>query len=301
MTEEAGTQAPTGNTGQQPNNNPPGQAAPSTTPPPGDANLANGNQGKQGEPQAGGQGNDQQGNQQGQEQAPPSGSQDAQPPNNDQNGAPAQIPDGSEGGFPHEQAKGVEGFLKEAGLTPSKVAAEIATNGDVTPDILRKLEEKHGPNVAGLVADQLRSLNEATQSQINSQNTEIFNTVAEAFKDVTQQDGSQTWNELSNWAKQNVPNTEREEINKLLAQGGLSAKLAVNELVSRFKSSDSYVQPLDREQGDKLTNDFGTPALDKDGYDRELRKLLDEGHNYATSPQIQQLQKRRMKSMNRGM
>jgi len=53
-------------------------------------------------------------------------------------------------------------------------------------------------------------------------------------------------------------------------------------------------------QADDTSTEYGGKPLDKVGYDRELRKLLNDGHNYDTSPEIAALNSRRTKSLARG-
>ena len=53
-------------------------------------------------------------------------------------------------------------------------------------------------------------------------------------------------------------------------------------------------------QADDTSTEYGGKPLDKVGYDRELRKLLNDGHSYDTSPEIASLNSRRTKSLARG-
>jgi len=194
----------------------------------------------------------------------------------------------------------VEGLLVDAGLKPVDVAKAVTEeNGKVTPEILKALEEKHGAGVASLIAGQLEGLHESNVAQAAARDAEIFNQVHEEFNDP--QGGEATWKELAGWAKENVPVADRKEINGLLAQGGLAAKFAVTELVSRFKSSPEFSQAADLEVADSLSQDYKGTPLDKTGYNTELRKLIAAGHSYESSPEIKALNKRRMQSRKRGI
>lgn len=198
----------------------------------------------------------------------------------------------------------VEGLLKDAGLSPSEVATVVTKeNGEITPDILKALADKHGDAVASLVADKLQGFHEQTKTEANKRDKAVFDQVQEAFKGITEQSGEESWKELSAWAKENVPNAERKEINALLKQGGKAAQYAVQDLISQFKNSDTYEQPAELLDGDSLGDDTfgGGKPLDKAGYDRELRKLLNEGHVYGQSPEIAALDRRRLKAINRGI
>ena len=85
------------------------------------------------------------------------------------------------------------------------------------------------------------------------------------------------------------------------AQGGIAAKLAVQELISVFKASPEFSQAADLEVADSLSQDYKGKPLDKAGYNSELRKLIAAGHSYESSPEIKALNKRRMQSRNRGI
>ena len=195
----------------------------------------------------------------------------------------------------------VGSLIVDAGLKPEDVAKIVSeNNGDLTPALFQQLVEKHGEGLTSIIADNLRSFNKDAVTKGNENDTAIFTHVQESFKGVTEQSGEETWKELSGWAKENIPNAERKEINSLLKQGGLSAKFAVDHLVKKFQSSDSYTQTASLESGDSVADSSGGAMIDRATYDRELRKLQSEGHDYNTSPEIAQLQRRRQKAIRRG-
>lgn len=199
-------------------------------------------------------------------------------------------------------ASKVQPFLESAGLVPSEVALAITeANGAVSIEVMQKLVAKHGEGVAGLIKDQLSALHTSNVTAAKVADTKIFTQVQEAFKGVTEQSGADTFKELATWAKSNMTKGERAEINGLLKQGGKAAQLAIDSLVAGFKGSDSFVeQPAKLLTADNVAESATSKPLDKAGYSRELRKLLDTGHNYDTSPEIATLNARRTKSLNRG-
>lgn len=198
--------------------------------------------------------------------------------------------------------KQVEKLITEAGLNASDVARIVTENdGKATPELIKALADKHGDAVAAVVAEQLSGFHNANKEKANKRDQAIFDQVQEAFKGVTEQGGKDTWNELAGWAKENIPNDERKEINELLAQGGIAAKYAVDDLVSRFKSSEQFSQPADLITGDATPNDFGVKPLSKAEYVSELRKLEAKGHVYGQSQEMAALDKRRTAGMQRGI
>jgi len=204
--------------------------------------------------------------------------------------------------FDSNAAGKVQPFLEDAGLVPSEVAKSVTDNGgEVTPEIMKALVEKHGEGVAALLKDKLTYLHESNVAASQKADNAIYAHVETAFKDTTEQSGADSFKELASWAKDNLSKEERTEINGLLSQGGKAAELAVNSLVDTFKKSDSFMStPAKLLQADDTSTEYGGKPLDKAGYDRELRKLMDTGHDYNTSPEIAQLNKRRTKSLARG-
>tara|TARA_R110000787_G_scaffold20422_6_gene60699 strand:- start:3465 stop:4310 length:846 start_codon:yes stop_codon:yes gene_type:complete len=204
--------------------------------------------------------------------------------------------------FDSSAAEQVRSFLTDAGLVPADVAAAVTeNNGEVTPEILKALVEKHGEGVASLIKDKLTNLHQSNVTASKAADSKIFTQVEKAFEGMTKQSGSDTFKELATWAKDNMSTADRGDINKLLAQGGKAAELAVNSLVQSFKQSDSFVStPAKLLVADDTTSEYGGKPLDKAGYDRQLRKLMNEGHDYDTSPEIASLNSRRSKSLKRG-
>lgn len=196
----------------------------------------------------------------------------------------------------------VSGLVEQAGLTMKEVAAIAKANdGKLDLTTMVALTEKHGEAVAGLIADQIKDIHTQRTSEAKLRDKEIFDQVAEAFKDTTEQSGEETWKELAGWAKDNIPTETRAEINKLLAQGGLAAKLAVQELTVAFKESQATAefQDADLLEADTTPKTSGG-MLSKQDYNRELNKLLAAGHDYDHSADIARLNARRTKSIKSG-
>ena len=198
--------------------------------------------------------------------------------------------------------KQVENLIKEAGLTPKEVRDAIEGNdGKVTPELMKALVEKNGELVGKLVADKLEGFHSEAKEKLSTQQTAVYSQVEEAFKGITEQSGEKSWNELAAWAKGNVPTNERDEINQLLAKGGLSARLAVQELVGKYKSSNSYSQPAKLVDGGNAANSGGAQPLSKQEYTTALRELEAKGHVYGQSQEMAKLDARRTAGMKRGI
>tara|TARA_R110000822_G_scaffold46604_5_gene123990 strand:+ start:4915 stop:5799 length:885 start_codon:yes stop_codon:yes gene_type:complete len=198
--------------------------------------------------------------------------------------------------------KQVEKLLTDAGLDVSEVAQTVINNdGKVSPELIKALVDTHGEAVASIVAEQLSGFHESRKTLDTKRDQVIFDQVADSFKGITEQGGKETWSELAGWAKENVPNDERKEINKLLAQGGIATKYAVDDLVNRFKNSESFTQSADLMEGDATVNDFGVKPLSKSEYVMKLRELEAKGHVYGQSQEMASLDKRRTSGRQRGV
>lgn len=196
----------------------------------------------------------------------------------------------------------VQTFLEDAGLKASQVAKEFTeNNGELSIASMKALVEKHGEAVASLIVGQLQGLHKESVKAAQERDQAVFSQVEEAFKGITEQKGEETWNELATWAKTNVPTPERNELNSLLAKGGLSAKLAVSYLVDTFKNSQDFSQSAELLNADNVSSEYGVRPLSKAEYTKELNVLLAKGHDYNTSPEVKALQVRRQKGLQRGM
>ena len=201
----------------------------------------------------------------------------------------------------------VTGLIEKAGLDMQDVAKYAKANdGKVDLETMVALQEKHGDAVASLIADQIKSIHTVQSKATTERENAVFDQVKEAFADITsdpEQTGESMWTELATWSKDNVSNEHRNEINKLLGQGGLAAKLAVQELTNAFKESlgTQEFQDADLLTGESLTPQSGGGELTSREYNTELNKLTKNGHQYGESREIAALDARRMKSRKRGI
>lgn len=203
----------------------------------------------------------------------------------------------------HSKVAQVSGLVEQAGLTMKEVAEYAKANdGAVDLDTMLALKEKHGEAVAQLIADQIKAIHKERTEAAKAKDQAVYDQVAEAFKDITEQSGEESWKELAGWAKDNVSVEHRTEINKLLAQGGLATKLAVQELTIAFKEANlnKQSQEADLLEADALATPTGKD-ISKHEYNMELDALLKKGHQYGTSREIAQLDARRTASIRKGI
>lgn len=207
----------------------------------------------------------------------------------------------------------VSNLVELAGLTMKEVAEYAKANdGKVDLETMVALKEKHGDAVAALIADQIKGIHTERTAAASKRDTEVFDQVKEAFKDITsdpEQTGESMWKELAEWTKAetdgkpNVSNEHRNEINAMLSQGGLAAKLAVQELTSAFKEANGQPEFQEAEllEADTAATSGGGKDISKNEYNMELNKLTAAGHDYSTSREVAALQARRQKSIQRGI
>lgn len=201
--------------------------------------------------------------------------------------------------YSEDTAEQMREFITNVGYDAGEVQAFLFEHGRLPDDVVNALKEKHGEAISNMIVSQINDQKTAYEQKIEKQDKALFTQIEEEFKGITEQSGEETWKELKEWAGKNLAD-EKDELNAMLAAGGLQAKSAIEYLVGKFKSSDDYVQPAILETGDGLDDSFKAEALSKEGYNEELDKLLDKGFSYE-SVEVQRLQRRRMKSMQRGM
>ena len=200
---------------------------------------------------------------------------------------------------PKSKLSQVTELVEKAGLDIVDLAKYAKENdGEVSLEDLVKLKETHGDAIASLLVDQIKGIHDTNKAAATKKDQEVYDQVAEAFKDVTEQSGEETWKELATWSKENVSDSHRAELNNLLAMGGLATKLAVQELTSAFKESQGTqeFQEVDLMEADRLSGSNIQP-ISKSDYNRELNALLDKGHVYGESSEIAKLDARRSKTL----
>jgi len=194
-------------------------------------------------------------------------------------------------------------LFEDAGVSMidvAKIAKE--NNGNIDTATLAKLVDKHGEAVATLLSDQVTNLYNSKVKEAESRDNAVYDQVKEAFEGVTEQSGAETWKELSTWAQTNISVENQTDLNKLLAQGGLAAKLAVQELVTAFKESQGTSEYQDAKllTPDNLGRDTGA-LISKFEYNTKLNELLSKGHVYGESQEIARLDAQRQRSIARGI
>lgn len=213
----------------------------------------------------------------------------------------AQAPKATNVTFKDPAAKQLGSMLSDAGIDPLKARDAITANeGKCTPEIYAALEAKHGAGLASLLAGQMSQLHDAGVAKSNAQDAAVYTQVAEAFKGITEQTGEQTWTELAGWAKDNIEDGQRKQINAAIAQGGFVAQLAVQELVNAFQQSGDYGQEMQGLEGDNVPAAPKGGDLTRQEYTVALDALLAKGHVYGKSQEISTLDARRTRSAQRG-
>lgn len=239
---------------------------------------------------------DQQSDQTSSTESQPDGQQTAQEEQQEQQAQPIQ--------YSEDAYAQVNNFITSVEGDAEKLTEYMLTNGTLPLDFTTKLAEKHGHATANLVIEQMKAMHEShvleAQQTSERNNKAVFDQVHKAFEGITEQTGEQSWNELATWAKDNVPKEKRDEINVMLAQGGMSAELAVTFLIDSFKGSAQYTQPAQLMEGTNRNNVPAGGNLTRAEYNTKLNKLLDAGKSYNSS-EVVKLQAQRKRSMQRGI
>lgn len=196
-----------------------------------------------------------------------------------------------------ESRKQVESFLKTAGISASQVEQEVIALGSISEGTKKALVDKHGEATTNLIVNQINSIAQAQQAAETALIKLQHDTVAEAFKGVTEQSGEQTWNELVGWARTNIDAETRTSINAMLKAGGFQAKQAIQFMVDTFKTKNGVEQNGQLLNGGNLSEQSGGAELSASAYSKELEKVVAK-HGYD-SPERKALDQRRLRSMTR--
>lgn len=192
----------------------------------------------------------------------------------------------------------VEGFLTTAKVSVDQVEQEIAVLGKVSDGTRKALVEKHGEATANLVLNQIDGLAAESKKQAAALQQLQLDTVAEAFKGVTEQSPQESWNELVGWARTNIDKDTRAQLNAMLKQGSFQAKQAINYMINELRSKTGTEQQGQFVGGEAAGGTDTSNLITASEYTRQLEVLVQK-HGY-NSPQVQALGAKREASRKRG-
>ena len=190
----------------------------------------------------------------------------------------------------------VQVFLDKAGIQTAQVEQEIIAFGKLTDGTFKALVDKHGQATANLVANQISSIAASRTAVAGAAEKTILDTVQTSLADLTQQPAQESWTELKQWAGTNIDVDSRAELNSMMKQGGMQAKMAVEYIVGAYRKGNNVASPAALVDGEQ-TPAPGAP-LDRKTYLRELDKAMIEFGEH--SPQVQQLNARRTAALANG-
>lgn len=192
-----------------------------------------------------------------------------------------------------QPSTGTESFVVKAGMSMEHIHAELEGLGklsEVTMGMLRKVHGEHADLIAQVIANE--HANTVAVEQKNEAEAHSF--IAEQFGLEAAQ-GSAAMTELVTWATQNLPQEELSAIADIIDGGGYGAKVALKELVSRYRSGASVTpQVVDNGAVPVVQGNVMTRAE----YISQLA-VLEKKHGY-NSPQVITLQNQRLQAMQKG-
>jgi len=200
-----------------------------------------------------------------------------------------------------KRAKGVEDLITGATLVPAELIARAdLESGELSVADKAKLIEVHGDAIAGLIEGNIGKMITDMKAMGEARNEVVYTQLTEEFKGITDQSGADSWKELSGWFKANVASAERAELNKMLSAGGVSARLAVSDMVRTYKEKSGFT--VEAELMDTSTSASKTDGglISKVDYLNELEALERKGHVYGQSKEMQRLDNRRTRSIAQG-
>jgi len=188
----------------------------------------------------------------------------------------------------------------KANIKPESLIEELLEHNDLTKETIEKLEAKHGKEVTNLLIKEIKDLHTKNIEKIEADNQGVYDTMS-SILGIDSSLGKQGWEELTLWAKGNVPEADANALSELLQQGGLAAKLAARELTEFYleqtgKSKHKVTQQPEIVKG---SNNAPTDKLLSKNEFLEQKRELEKKYGYD-SPEVERLRALRRKSINAG-
>ena len=177
------------------------------------------------------------------------------------------------------------------------IISEFAKEGSLSITAQAALVDSLGDSLATLAINQLN--NEATKlREVN--NKSRTDTLDYAVKIFGETDADATWSAIKdfvNSSNSGFTADDRTELTKMLQKGGLSARLALDNIHAVHSGNPNTTTQADLLQGDTMTSNGFTPVSSQ-SYSEQVSKLADK-HGYD-SIEVRQLQQQRQRSRDAG-
>lgn len=179
-----------------------------------------------------------------------------------------------------------------------KMIAEFAENGELSLAAQAELVETLGEQLASMAINQLTT--EATK--LREANTKARDEVLDyAMNAFGETDKDATWEAIQKFVKQpdsGFSAADRAELTKMIGKGGLSARLAIDNIKAVYDGNPNTTHQADLLQGDTMTSTNFKP-ISAQAYAEEVKTLASK-YGYE-SLEVKQLQQRRAQSRNAGI
>lgn len=178
-------------------------------------------------------------------------------------------------------------LMQNADLTVEDAKAimyDAVKAGDVTKIDKDALVEKVGKAKADLILAGVENFVSRAKAKADTILKEVHTTAG----------GKENWDQVTTWAKENVPESEMAEYRELVDAGGAKARFAAQELMSRFNADDNNTT-LNADSAE-ITPDTKAQSqgrkITKRAYAEELMKAHDRGASPAEIEEINAARRR---------
>lgn len=187
-------------------------------------------------------------------------------------------------------------------LSTSKVVGKegiiknVLANGSLTIADQIAISSALGESAATLIQNSLSSYVQTKADAATAETSRVKDYANSKFEGT---DAEMTWSQLQAYAADNVPASQRSELNTMLQSGGLSAQMAVDHIYSLYNNGEA---PKQNTQA-KLISGTNAPAegfkpLSKAEYSQAVATAVEQfGYD---SHQVKSLQQRRVVSQQNG-
>jgi hypothetical protein len=183
-------------------------------------------------------------------------------------------------------------LLEAAGVHPGAVEMN---DGMLTAAQEAAIAKTHSPAVAGMLIKSMKAKVAEVQKQKKKVQTEKQELLKSFFPDVKEEEVEAITQNVNKWAEEKLPPDELGDMKKLINAGGTAQKLAMKELIKRYKSENGIDQKMTGglESG---AGSFTADYISITDWFNEKEKLKKAGKS-AGSREMKALDDRRLRSL----
>jgi len=193
----------------------------------------------------------------------------------------------------------VGALLAEKGLAEApEIMDAFLETGELSLEHKAKMIEALGEGVAAMAFKQMEGTAKNIISEAKAESQKTMDYANEKFNGA---DGATTWKQIQEYVRtpeSGFSEADRATMNDMLAQGGLAAQLVIDKVHAVYTNDSTKSQPGTLLEGDSASNGLTFEPISRADYTAAMGKAVREHGD--DSPQVRELDARRMKSIELG-